>query len=330
MQRSVVARRGFLALVFTIALVAPGAAQRPAEPGFDNLKVLPKDMSREEVLTLMEHFNRALGVKCGFCHLTEREKPGAKNPFALDDKPMKDKARVMMTMTHDLNEKYLPTLENREKPRINVQCVTCHRGVTEPRMIQDVLVQAYDKGGIDSTMSRYQRLRDRYYGTASYDFGDAPLGEVGTRLEQTGHYDDGMRLLALNVEMNPNSAIAKRRHASAVISHAFETGDAGTGASSVRRMRTKYGDPVVSDDLLSEIGFQFLRDGRSDRALEVFKLNAAEHPTSGIAHDNLAEVYLKRGDRKRALEHYTRALTLDPKNENAKYWVRELGKKPKK
>ena len=83
-------------------------------------------------------------------------------------------------MTQDLNDKYLATLENRADPPVRVQCATCHRGAPQPRTLQDALKIAYDKGGMDSTLARYQSLRERYYGRATYDFGDAPLGACCT------------------------------------------------------------------------------------------------------------------------------------------------------
>ena len=190
MTRTTLVRRAAVALTFLFALAAPVAAQHEAA-SFDNLKILPKDISRPELLALMNGFTRALGVRCGYCHVSEQENPTAKNRFALDDKPQKAKARIMMTMTHDLNEKYLTQLATREKPPIPVQCVTCHRGVSEPRQLQDVLTQKYDDGGVDSTLARYRTLRDRYYGRASYDFGDVPLADVGTKLISSGHADDG-------------------------------------------------------------------------------------------------------------------------------------------
>jgi tetratricopeptide (TPR) repeat protein len=333
MKRSPVARRALLCLVFVLALAAPVAAQRPeehAEPGLENLKILPKDISRADLLALMGTFTRALGVRCGYCHVTEQEKPDAKNRFALDDKPTKVKARVMMTMTREINEKYLTQLATREKPGINVQCVTCHHGVTEPRTLPDVLVNAYDTGGLDSTMARYGRLRDRYYGSAAYNFNEASLSEAATRLDQDGHGDDAMVLLTKNVEMNPTSTFAKRQHAQFAIGRAFDSAGADEGAAVYRTMKETYGDAVVNEDVLNDVGYHFLGLGKTATALAIFKLNVAEHPQSGNAYDSLAEGYFKCGDRKLALATYKKAFALDPKNENAKQWIEELKKKPKK
>src|SRR5262249_60820739 len=98
-------------------------------------------------------------------------------------------------------------------PPIKIGCFTCHHGGTQPRTLQDVLQTAYDQGGMDSTLARYQSLRDRYYGSAVYDFGEVPLADVAGRLHQKGHDADAMKLLAMNVDVNPKSAFAKRQHA---------------------------------------------------------------------------------------------------------------------
>jgi tetratricopeptide (TPR) repeat protein len=332
MERRSLVRRGALGLAFVLAASAPVFAQQHApapagEPRPENLKVLPRDISRQELIALMGQFTRALGVRCSYCHVTEQEKPDAKNRFALDDKPAKIKARAMMEMTRDINQKYLAQLASREKPAINVQCVTCHRGVTEPRQLSDVLANAYEKGGIDTTLARYQRLRDRYYGSASYNFNEVSLSDAANQLHGAGHTADALRLLALNVEMNPNSAFAKRQHADAVIEQGYFTGGAAAGEAAYRDMKGKYTDAVVNEGLLNEIGYDLLEQGKSDLALAAFQLNVAEHPQSGNAYDSLGEGYARAGDKKKATAAYKKALELDPKNTNAKDRIEELKKK---
>ena len=332
MERRTWARRVALGLAFVIAASAPVFAQQHmtppgGEPRPENLKVLPKDISRQELIALMGQFTRALGVRCSYCHVTEREKPDAKNAFALDDKPAKVKARAMMEMTRDINQKYLAQLASRETPAINVQCVTCHRGVTEPRQLSDVLANAYEKGGIDTTLARYQRLRDRYYGSASYNFNETSLSDAAGQLARAGHNADAMRLYALNVDMNPNSGFAKRQLADATIEQGYLNGGATAGEAAYRDMQGKYSDKVVGEDLLNEIGYDLMGQGKIDLGLAAFKLNVAEHPQSGNAYDSLGEGYAKAGDKKNATAAYKKAIELDPNNTNAKERIEELKKK---
>jgi hypothetical protein len=100
---------------------------------YSNLRVLPRNISHDELIAVMRSFNAALNVKCGFCHV---EIPGQKTPegyqahnFASDDKEHKRIARRMMRMTEDINEK-LADIGDKEFE--NIQCATCHRGHTHP------------------------------------------------------------------------------------------------------------------------------------------------------------------------------------------------------
>lgn len=94
-----------------------------------NLQVLPKDISTQDLLRTMHGFETGLGVHCSFCH--------AENPqthrldFALDTKPHKATARVMMRMVHTVNTQYLATLPGGGAP---ISCYTCHRGSPMPAL----------------------------------------------------------------------------------------------------------------------------------------------------------------------------------------------------
>src|SRR5690606_32103791 len=62
-----------------------------------NLKVLPKDISKDELDEVMDGFKAALGVKCGHCHAPSTIDP-KKLDFASDEKIEKEIARKMMKM----------------------------------------------------------------------------------------------------------------------------------------------------------------------------------------------------------------------------------------
>lgn len=299
-----------------LAAVHSAAAQEQEK--FTNLKVLPKDISTQELRTIMGQFTRALGVRCGACHAA---KPGEQHlNFALDDKPEKKTARIMMQMTRDLNEKYISTLEDHSNPPIQVQCVTCHHGIAHPRPIADVLKLAYAKGGLDSTRARYSALRDRYYGSAAYDFGEVPLTEVGLALADSGHVADAANLFALNVEMNPKSAYAQRQAASANMLLAFSEQGADSGVAVYQRTKSLFGQPRDQEALVVNIAERLTRLGKNDAALAAYKLNATEHPESGDAFDDLGGAYLKRAgkdDKKLATDAYLKAVWLDSTNTSA-------------
>jgi hypothetical protein len=111
-----------------------GQATHRALPKPVNLKVLPKDISTEELIKIMRGYAQQLGVHCTFCHA---EDPATKHPdFASDAKPDKTIARTMMRMTETINTKYLSQVQDPDAtPEMKtVTCGTCHRGHSMPEI----------------------------------------------------------------------------------------------------------------------------------------------------------------------------------------------------
>jgi hypothetical protein len=112
--------------------VPPAPPVQPpfAVPPFKNLKVLPKDISRADLIANMKFFTRSLGVRCTYCHVGEESQPLSAYDFVSDAKDHKNTARAMLAMVAMLNEKTLPAATG--LPDAKVTCFTCHRGVTKP------------------------------------------------------------------------------------------------------------------------------------------------------------------------------------------------------
>jgi tetratricopeptide (TPR) repeat protein len=197
------------------SLAAPTAAQAPAFPPakLTNIKFFPKDIPVRALLDTMRGFTRALGVRCSYCHVARDTADLASYNFASDDKATKRKARVMLGMAADINHKYLTKLPERVTPAASVTCVTCHRGVSVPRPIEQIVQAAYATGGADSAEAVYRALRQRYYGRSAYDFGETPLAEVAGDLRSQGKLADAVRLYVLNTTFLPTSAFAHRQAA---------------------------------------------------------------------------------------------------------------------
>ena len=307
------------ALAVTLMIVPASRAGVGWPPErFENLQVLPGDVPPRRLIDLMKGFTRALGVRCSHCHVGEDDEPLATYDFPSDDKPAKRKARTMLGMVEAINRDFLSALEGRADPPLAVDCATCHRGISEPRTLQDVLRNSYRKGDVESTLATYHDLRARYHGTASYDFGEVPLAEVAAEVRDSGRLEDALRLYALNVEMNPGSTFAEREHASAAITLAFRKEGAEAGRAAYRELRERYGPEAFPESLLDQLGHRLLGSDRLDLAIAVFELNTHGFPGSGRAYESLGDGYAKRRDRRRAIESYTRALELDPGSESVK------------
>ena|SRR5687768_5860946 len=110
-----------------------GAGRGPA-PTPQNLQILPKDTTFQQVIGVMQQFNTALGVTCVHCHqFVGPNDPG--NDFASDAKPAKNVARRMMEMLRGIN----PTVQRAVAPKaadqvVGVNCMMCHRGSAIPQL----------------------------------------------------------------------------------------------------------------------------------------------------------------------------------------------------
>jgi hypothetical protein len=198
--RNVLGRTGLVSLVVALC-VGPALAQIPDE--FKNLKVLPKDISKQELVGVMKNFSGALGVRCNFCHVPGPT-PGSLEgmDFASDEPEHKEAARAMMKMVHEINTNLIPAA-GMDDP-LQVRCVTCHRGVAEPQTLNALLLEEVDEKGIPAAETRYRELRDQYYGSDSYDFSPGVLADVaGDLAQQKGDVEGAVMIAKLNLEFYP-------------------------------------------------------------------------------------------------------------------------------
>ncbi len=96
-----------------------------------NLKVLPKNISKEDLDKVMDGFKASLGVRCNYCHSAMKDNP-RRMDFASDENPKKEIARDMMKMTAKINKKYFQQQMKDGKGLIEISCTTCHNGKSEP------------------------------------------------------------------------------------------------------------------------------------------------------------------------------------------------------
>jgi hypothetical protein len=109
-----------------------------------NLKILPKNISGEELHNVMKGFSKSLGVKCNYCHVSQEiaGQPHPKFDFASDDKIQKNIARKMMKMTEAINAKYLSKISAKSSVTLEeITCVTCHNGRATPIISTDSLAK---------------------------------------------------------------------------------------------------------------------------------------------------------------------------------------------
>lgn len=107
-----------------------------------NLKVLPKNLTHEQVIDIMRHWAGDLGQRCSTCHAefpdhrkNERGEPML--DFPSDAKPQKRMARIMYRMMQTDKNNYIKKVadmdtDTSKPPAAPLTCGTCHRGHLDP------------------------------------------------------------------------------------------------------------------------------------------------------------------------------------------------------
>lgn len=170
-----------------------------------NVQVLPKSTPVMDVVGTMRGFTSALGVRCQFCHVGNEGQPLAQFDFASDQKRNKVVARQMMRMLAEVNRR-LDTIPGRDHPAVTASCATCHRGVSRPVPLSQVVQEYAVSVSADSAISAYKILRARYYGRDAYDFSEQSLNTAALRTARAGKADDALKLIQYNESLYPNSS----------------------------------------------------------------------------------------------------------------------------
>jgi hypothetical protein len=89
------------------------AQDQPAEKFFKNIKAL-KGVPSSQIASLMDSYNKALGVSCEYCHVA--------GDLPNDSKPAHKLSVRDITMTREINDKY----------KHAVDCMSCHQGKAKP------------------------------------------------------------------------------------------------------------------------------------------------------------------------------------------------------
>lgn len=77
-------------------------------------------------------------------------------------------------------------------------------------------------------------------------------------------------------------------------------------------------------NMINRIGYEFLRWGKVDSALQIFELNVNLFPNHWNVYDSYGEALLMNGDKDGAISNYRRALELNPESRSAKEKLKEL------
>lgn len=92
------------------------------------------------------------------------------------------------------------------------------------------------------------------------------------------------------------------------------------------RLLRESGYDIPSPADLNGFGYELVKAGEIDMALQVFRMNIRLFPSEANAYDSLAETYLLKGDREAAIRYYQKALEINPKLSSARAALDRLQK----
>ncbi len=273
-----------LLLTSTATLLAflPGGSQQ--ESAYQNLQLLPADIERDALGEIMVTNMLGLGLPrrdgegCLYCHVGDMDTTRDSWDYASDAKIEKRKARDMMAMVEAINDEHLSALETRIGAGMRVGCATCHAGRTDPRPLPDVLMSTYEVSGIEATVDRYQRLRERYFGGDAYDFRPRVLARLAGQIAASGAFSDAITLADANLQTYPEDGTA---HSTVFLLQLYEAyADGGVAAALARAEQISVGVRALwfSYNTLDSLGWTIFRRGDEAGAIAVFRRNLERFP----------------------------------------------------
>jgi tetratricopeptide (TPR) repeat protein len=85
-------------------------------------------------------------------------------------------------------------------------------------------------------------------------------------------------------------------------------------------------DRTINEWDLNRLGYGYLNDGKSEEAIEIFKINIALHPKKSNVYDSMGDAYHRIKDTVKAIEFYQKSLNINPENRGSKRNLKRLKK----
>jgi len=99
-------------------------------------------------------------------------------------------------------------------------------------------------------------------------------------------------------------------------------GDLKAADEHYKWLSQKFGYEIATpENVINQLGYQFLFGGKSDEAIAIFKANVERYPASANVYDSLAEAYERNGRIDLAAPLYEKAQTLGQQNSDPNYAI---------
>ena len=107
-------------------------------------------------------------------------------------------------MLGDIND-HLKKIKSSSDKRVNMWCMTCHRGRPRPTTLGEEMTEKYELKGVDGALTHYAELKKKYYGRGTLDFGERTLNEFGYDLLAKNDTAGAIKIMKLNADQYPES-----------------------------------------------------------------------------------------------------------------------------
>jgi CubicO group peptidase (beta-lactamase class C family) len=92
------------------------------------------------------------------------------------------------------------------------------------------------------------------------------------------------------------------------------------------RRKSNPNEGALSEVQTNRIGYALMGKNMLNEAIEIFKLNVEENPSSWNAYDSLGEAYMVKGEKELAIQNYQKSIELNPQNTNGLEMLKKLQK----
>jgi Tfp pilus assembly protein PilF len=80
----------------------------------------------------------------------------------------------------------------------------------------------------------------------------------------------------------------------------------------------------LDENTLLQVAYQILFAGKTDDAIQVFKLQVQDYPKYWNSYDSIGEAYMKAGQKDLAIQNYEKSIELKPDNQNGIDMLKKL------
>ena len=159
--------------------------------------------------------------------------------------------------------------------------------------------------------------------TSRYPESWRPWANLGSVYTQSGDREQAIQSYERSLELYPGNFPLQRRLWGIRFVNALDTGGVDEAVRVYQETREE--DPRAYDEgLLNSLGYQLLGEGKTEEAVETFRLNAEAYPESWNVWDSLGEAHLGNGDAELAIQCYERSLELNPDSESGREALRRI------